>query len=142
MEQMTLHMENLIEFASGVCGNLYFVIGSECFPEEDWFDMIGVDLEQWIPNLVSFFGGHSDACRLSFMDGPCYAKLTREESGVFCAGYWNGKQTLIKREIDIISLLSSVIHGLDHYHQFTQIKYYSKEQKIMLQCIDLGDKHV
>lgn len=115
MEYMTLNLEQIrflfdhdtVGFrASGV---LYIEIGGICFPDEQWYDLVSVDFEMWMPQLMSFGFGHSDCCLLQFMDGPCCIKLLRQSQGkVIATCLWNHKVEISEVEIDFLSFIKSV----------------------------------
>lgn len=73
---MLLHLDDL-EFGGSKGGRIWLTIGETAFPEEGWYDLPGVLLEQWMPGLESFFLGNTDSCELHFMDGPYKVCLNR-----------------------------------------------------------------
>ena len=63
-------------------GRMWFSIGSECFPEEGWYDLPGILLQYWKKDLNAFADGRTDTCELLFMDGPYRVKIQRSEGRV------------------------------------------------------------
>ena len=110
-------------------GSIYFSVNGTYFPSYQWFDLISVDLENWIPNLLSFGEGRTDCCTLVFMDGPYRLKLVRQSTSCVTASFWQDhKEILPPAEIDFPEFLMSVAKcartlGTSIYEQDTQMKF-------------------
>ena len=111
---MTLHLDRidaeLSDVHSDIGGNIYLQIGQDYFPEENWYDYASMILEQWIPGLISFAGNSTNACKLRFYDGPCYALLCRTEDSVVTVKCFYGRKIVIEETlIDFPSFVKSVV---------------------------------
>ncbi len=98
-------------------GTIFFVLGETYFPEEGWYDLVSVDLENWIPGILSFARNHTDACELRFMDGPAVVKLKRHGADVFASCIYNQMIEVDETKIDLSELITSVIQCLRRYHR-------------------------
>lgn len=115
MEKMTLHLGaidcdvNRVTSGNTIGGILFITIGSTYFPEENWYDMVSVDFENWIPRLISFAQNHTDSCVLDFMDGPGKVKILRLTDGIVTAAcIWDHKTQIQEVEIDFYEFLDSI----------------------------------
>ena len=72
--------------------HLYVTLGIACFPEEDWVEVVDATLELWVPALTSFLTGHTDQCRLEFMDGPFEVRLLRKEETIIARFFQEGRE--------------------------------------------------
>ena len=103
---MILHLEDL-ESGASKGGRIWLTVGETCFPEEGWYDLPGVLLEHWTPALESFANGHSDLCKLTFMDGPYHATLQRQQDAILVKCVEQGRIVLEQR-IDFPGFWASV----------------------------------
>ena len=114
-EAMLLRLEELNESLTG--GVLYVTIGGTAFPEEGWYDRVAVDLEKWIPAILSFARGHADSCVLQFMDGPCQLRLERQGSTVTASCQWDHHVTIPPVGIEFPAFLQSVCKCIRYYQR-------------------------
>ena len=112
---MTLHVEDLEIGASG--GRIWLDFGGRCFPEEGWYELPGVLLEYWIPALESFAAGHTDFCKLGFLDGPYALWLTRKRDAVWVSCMEQGK-CMREEKIDFSDFWNSVQHCVCTYKKY------------------------
>ena len=117
---MLLHLDKIDPESSviysHVGGNIYLQIGQDYFPEVDWYDFVSLIFEQWIPGLISFAGNSTDACRLSFYDGPCYALLCRRKDSIITVKCFCDRKTVIEETvIDFPLFLKSVVKAGNHF---------------------------
>ena len=91
---------------------LYAELNGTYFPAEGWHDLVAADLEVWLPRLISFAMGHSDACTLPFMDGPACIKLYRQSDGGIRADCLWDQRIQSSRIIDLRELLRSAVSCL------------------------------
>lgn len=115
MKTMLLHLDEIeldiirIEQGFPVGGEICISVDGVAFPEEKWYDMVSVDLETWVPDLISFAGSHTDFCEMRFMDGPCRVRLTRRSDGLVSAVcLWENKAQIPQTVINFPVFLSSV----------------------------------
>ena len=135
METMLLHMED----PDDTGGVLYVTVGDTAFPEEGWYDLVDVDLENWLPGLLSFARGHADSCILQFMDAPAAVRLTRHNESIFSVCLWNHKPQIMQTEIDFPAFLDSVAKCLRRYnrvmHQQGKLPRFESELSIIRKLI-------
>ena len=81
---MILHLRDLEPAPSGG-GRIWLQIGTECFPEEGWYDLPGILLEYWRRDLRAFADGVTASCKLGFMDGPYCVRLHRKDGRVYAS---------------------------------------------------------
>ena len=111
---MILHLDqidtNTLTNHSNVGGNIYLQIGQAYFPEENWYDMVSLLLEQWIPAILSFSKNHTNVCKLTFYDGPCYAVLCRNaDDRITVKCLYDQKIVIEETVIDFTVFLKSVV---------------------------------
>ncbi len=104
---MLLHLGDL-ESGGSRGGRIWFSIGEACFPEEGWYDLPGILLENWMPSLRSFADGHTDFCELSFMDGPYVVRLRRVGERVTVSCLERGRAVQEQVQIDFSVFWKSV----------------------------------
>ena len=109
-----LHLDqidtNTLTNHSNVGGNIYLQIGQAYFPEENWYDMVSLLLEQWIPAILSFSKNHTNVCKLTFYDGPCYAVLCRNaDDRITVKCIYDQKTVTEETVIDFPLFLKSVV---------------------------------
>ena len=120
---MILHLSDL-EKEPNHGGRIWLDFGEKCFPEEGWYDLPGVLLESWMPQLESFFLGNTDFCELCFMDGPYKVRLrrTEERTTVICL---DQKRIVVRdTQIDPGAFRESVKKAVRYYER---MKYLSKK---------------
>lgn len=142
---MELIVDNL-RFASDptkccLDGEVYVSIGEVFFPMEQWFDMVGHDLRNWLPDLISFCRNHSDTCLLSFMDGPYAIKLTRRNDGdIFAVCMRDNLPAIQHKKVDLSKLIRSVVaccHKYDRFlHQNGKTNQFTREIRILKSILD------
>lgn len=110
---MILHLDDL-ETGTLKGGRIWLDFGEEHFPEEGWYDLPGILLEIWLPVLQSFADGHTDTCKLSFMDGPYAFRLCRagENVSVICT---ERGRTVLERQVDFPGFQDSVKKCVRYY---------------------------
>ena len=112
---MILHLSDL-EQEPNHGGRIWLDFGEKCFPEEGWYDLPGTLLEFWIPALQSFADGHTDFCKLGFMDGPYAVWLTRKSDAVRATCMEQGSAVL-ERQVDFLSFWDSVQKCVRYYER-------------------------
>ncbi|MBR7178504.1 MAG: hypothetical protein IKD27_03165 [Oscillospiraceae bacterium] len=117
---MFLHLDNL-ETEPSKGGSIWLTIGEASFPEEGWYDLPGTLLEYWLPALQSFADGHTDFCKLGFLDGPYAVWLLRKADAVQVTCMEQGKAVL-ERQIDFAGFWNSVKKCVRYYER---MKYLS-----------------
>lgn len=115
---MKLHLEDIRirdNAARGLSidGCIYVSIHDTYFPSYQWFDMISVDFENWIPDLISFANGHTDFVILRFVDGPYQIKLCRTLNDSVFAHLCEDQKQDITMAINFSEFLSSVAKCLN-----------------------------
>ena len=101
-----------------VGGFIYVSIDDASFPEENWYDMVSVDFENWLPRLISFSSGHTDTCILTFMDGPYQIQLLRQDRGTVSAQCIRDHKVLIfKESVDFDVFIASVVRCVRQYER-------------------------
>lgn len=118
---MLLHLDEL-EFGGSKGGRIWLTIGDTAFPEEGWYDLPGVLLEQWMPGLESCFLGNTDSCELCFMDGPYKVRLNRAEARVSVVCLEQNRVTIPETGIDLDAFRDSVKKSVRYYER---MKYLS-----------------
>ena len=111
---MILHLDQIDRNTSindsNVGGSIYFQIGQAYFPEENWYDMASLLLEHWIPAILSFSKNHTNVCKLTFYDGPCYAVLCRNaDDRITVKCLYDQKIVIEETFIDFPVFLKSVV---------------------------------
>ena len=111
---MILHLDqidaNSLTNHSNVGGNIYLQVGQIYFPEENWYDIASLLLEQWIPAILSFSKNHTNACKLIFYDGPCCAVLCRNvDDRITVKCFYDQKIDIAETAIDFPLFLKSVV---------------------------------
>ena len=111
---MILHLDqidtNALTNHSNVGGNIYLQVGQIYFPEENWYDMASLLLEQWIPVILSFSKNHTNDCKLTFYDGPCCAVLCRNvDDRITVKCFYDQKIDIAETVIDFPLFLKSVV---------------------------------
>ncbi len=122
---MRLYLDDL-QFAAdrpnqgfSVGGTLYVSLVDTYFPGENWYDMVWLDLKNWIPGLVSFGLGHADSCILAFMDGPYTIRLERANDGAVLVNCLRDSVSVVpKLEIDFNQFIRSVVNCCGKYDRF------------------------
>ena len=112
---MILHLEDL-EAGKSNGGRIWLTIGEKCFPEEGWYDLPGVLLEYWRPALKSFAEGHSDFCKLGFLDGPYAVWMLRKQDSVWATCMEQGSGVL-EQQIDFPAFWESVQKSVRTYER-------------------------
>lgn len=121
---MILCLQDL-ESGSSAGGRIWLNIGGEtCFPEAGWYDLPGVLLDYWIPALNSFADGHTDFCKLGFMDGPYGARLERDGNTVWVSCMECGREVL-RQQIDFPLFMESVERRMRYYER---VKYLGLDE--------------
>jgi hypothetical protein len=118
-----LHVDDL-EMGTSKGGRIWFSIGDTCFPEVGWYDLHGVLLVSWMPQLESFFRGNTDYSELCFMDGPYKVRLrrTEERTTVSCLDH---KRIVVQdAQIDPDAFRESVKKAVRYYER---MKYLSEK---------------
>lgn len=110
---MILRLDDL-EQAPSFGGRIWLSIGEHDFPEEGWYDLPGILLEHWTPALESFGRGHTDFCKLGFMDGPYSVRLDREQDEVRVTCIERGREVL-EQKIDFPLFMESVRRRIREY---------------------------
>lgn len=145
METLSLVLEN-IQLSDNrptdsyaVDGSIFFRLGDVSIPEENWFDLVSVDLENWVPRLLSFAQKHTDRCVLSFMDGPACVTLIRSGANVFTSFAYGANIEVENTEFDQNKLIKSVIKCLRRYHRLLHQNglqpRFQKEIEMLQACI-------
>ena len=116
---MLLHLEDL-DAGTSMGGRIWLTVGEDAFPDEGWYDLPGILLEAWLPALRSFADGHTDSCKLTFMDGPYAVRLVRNETAVDVRCMEHGKCVLDREGIDLPGFRDSVQRCVRTYKR---IKY-------------------
>ena len=119
---MILHLDDLETTSCG--GRIWLTIGDQAFPEERWYDLPGVLLDYWVPAVRSFGNGHTDFCKLGFMDGPYAVWLTRDQDAVTATCLERGEEVL-EQQIDFPLFWESVERRLRYYER---IKYLGLDE--------------
>ena len=135
MEMMLLHIEE----PDNTGGVLYVTVGDTAFPEDGWYDLVHIDLQNWLPGLLSFARGHADSCTLQFMDAPAAVRVTRQ-NGIVCAVcLCDHKPQIAQTEIDFPAFLDSVAKCLRRYnrvmHQQGKLPRFESELSIIRKLI-------
>ena len=120
---MILHLDDL-EMGASRGGRIWLSIGEVCFPEEGWYDLPGVLLERWMPQLESFFLGNTDSCELGFMDGPYKVRLRRTEGRTNVSCLYQKRIVVQDTQIDPDGFRESVKKAVRYYER---MKYLSKK---------------
>lgn len=112
---MLLHLDDLEKRPSNG-GCIWLDLGDVCFPGEGWYDLPGILLETWLPVLQSFANGHTDGCKLSFMDGPYAFRLDRKGEVVNVTCMERGSAVL-ERQVDFPVFWESVKKCVRYYER-------------------------
>ncbi len=110
---MILHLDDL-ETGTSKGGRIWLDFGEKCFPEEKWYDLPGTLLEYWLPALRSFADGHTDFCKLGFLDGPYAVWLLRKPDAVRATCMVQGRAVL-ERQVDFPTFWDSVQKCVRYY---------------------------
>ena len=106
-------------------GKIWLNIGETVsFPESGWYDLPGVLLEYWIPALESFAAGHTDFCKLGFLDGPYGVWLDRDGESVWVSCMERGREVL-RQQIDFPLFMESVERRMRYYER---VKYMGLDE--------------
>lgn len=129
MEMISLQLELVdvdMQRVSGgypLGGVIYFTVGDACFPEENWYDLVSIDFENWLPKITSFAFDHTDICELGFMDGPARVRFERLSTGMVTATcVWNKQHEIPAIEIDFPEFLKSVCKCIRKYNRLLHEK--------------------
>ena len=112
---MELHIDDIqIKENNGnglyIDGCLYISADHVCFPSYRWFDLISVNLENWIPLIISFTNGHTDSITLGFMDGPYLIKIMRSQGNTVNVSCLEDHREIIAlQNVDFSGFIISVI---------------------------------
>ena len=122
-------------------GEVYFSIGETFFPMERWFDMVGFDLSNWLPDVISFCRNHSDTFLFSFMDGPYAIKLIRKHDGdIFAVCMRDNLPVIHQTKVDLAKLIRSVIACCNKYDRFLhengKPNQFTREIRILKSILD------
>ena len=118
--------------APTIDGCIYVSVGDVYFPAYQWFDYVSVDLDRWIPLILSFAKGHTDSCVLFFVDGPYQLRLDRNNVGDISAVCLENNVVKIKKfPIDfsefllscakVIGRLATEIYQVDSMNQYKNL---------------------
>lgn len=124
---MLLHLDQIdTNFSTNnpyIGGAVYLQIGQSYFPEENWYDIASLILEQWIPLIHSFANNSTDVCKLTFYDGPCYAVIRRNpNSAITVKCVYNQKNMIEETVIDFSLFLNSVIKAGNHFCRLLRLQ--------------------
>lgn len=82
-----------------ITGEIFFEIGSEVFPENNWSDFIIVVLSSWLKAIKHFSETKSTGFEMIFMDGPLAINVTRKKHKElelkFSEKYTDGQEILM-----------------------------------------------
>ena len=118
--ELKLHDLQFDSQRPGCClgGLLYISIGDAFFPAENWYDMPFLDLQTWLPRLISFGSNHTDSCELPFMDGPYTARLSRLPDGSITVSCFDDHRLVPQKKVVLYVFFRSVITCLRKYDRF------------------------
>ncbi len=133
--------ENRPQSGYSIGGELYFSVGDGYFPAERWYDCVYLDLNTWLPRLISFGSNHTDTCELSFMDGPYTIRLNRRENGSVSADFYRGQKAIgSEQNVDLRKLLKSVLSACRKYDRFLyenrKMSAFHEEIKLLMKLLD------
>ena len=66
-----------LSYGNLITGEIYFQIGSHCFPGRTWNDFVDVILRWWVQSFIKLTGEVAEECEFLFMDGPFLARAVR-----------------------------------------------------------------
>ena len=112
---MILHLNDL-ETGISKGGRIWLDFGEEQFPEKGWYDLPGTLLEFWLPALQSFADGHTDFCKLGFLDGPYAVWLLRKPDAVWVTCMEQGSAVL-EQPVDFPGFWDSVRKCVRYYER-------------------------
>ena len=128
---MKLHLDDIrirndSERGLFIDGCIYVSINDVYFPSDHWFDLVSVDLEHWIPDLISFSNEHTDIINFRFMDGPFQIRLSRSNDGAVRANLLEYQKLIMTANIDFSEFLRSVVKCLN---KLGTVMYHSDQKK-------------
>lgn len=138
---MLLHLDSidskLPTHNQAVGGTIYLQIGDTYFPEENWYDYASHIFEHWFPVILSFSRGITEACDLTFWDGPCCAILRRNaDSIVTVECVYNKKTEIPETVIDFPVFVNSVVKAGTKYCRLLYLQGRSNENiSKSVQCL-------
>lgn len=148
MESLHLHLDSIKISQDAtldrIGGTIYFSVGNVCFPDEGWYDLVSVDLERWLPSIISFAFNHTDFCDLVFMDGPAQIHFSRREGGVIAVCTYGGRVEVPETEIDFTELIQSVLKTIRRYNRLLQeqgvASQFKNELNLLKEAISINEE--
>lgn len=73
-----INLESLTFVSNNVCGQIYFDLNLDSFPEIEWNDFVVIICNWWIDSLLNLESSNQTSVELMFMDGPFRVEVQRD----------------------------------------------------------------